>query len=178
MAEHRMIRSALAALVGIARRAERGEALAAYCAPDIVRFLRDYVEGLHRAREELIVFPAMSALGFSSSSGPIANLMHEHAVCAELLGAMERAIAIGLANGGTPAFTRAALEYARVARRHADQEERTLLPLVRSGLPPPLRRTLADALRRHRVTHAAEQERCLALLEPLISMIVPGEAAE
>lgn len=176
VAEHRVIRSGLSVLLCVARRAERGEPLDERCASDVVAFLRRYADALHHVKEERILFPALGELGLPGRAGPLANLVHEHAVGRELLGAMDEAIEAGLENGGAAPFARAATEYCHLVRRHTDKEERHIFPIARAQLPDPIRRTVADALRRHRVAHAVEQERCLALLEPLIGLITPDRA--
>lgn len=168
MAEHRVIRSALSALLRIARRLDRREHIDPEHARDVVAFLRQYADGLHHEKEEHILFPSLHEVGLPSGSGPIADLLHEHAAGAALLDAMEAALDGGLQNGGALPFAAAAHEYCRLVRRHTDKEERHVFPLARTVLPPVLQRTVADALRRHRVAHANEQERCLALLEPRI----------
>ncbi|HEY8428690.1 MAG TPA: hemerythrin domain-containing protein [Sandaracinaceae bacterium] len=167
-AEHRVIRSALSALLRIAHRLDRQEPIEPEHVRDVVAFLRRYADGLHHEKEEQILFPALRGLELPNAGGPIADLLHEHAVGAALLDAMDAALDRGLPNGGAAPFAAAAHEYCRLVRRHTDKEERHVFPLARTTLPPVLQRTVADALRRHRVAHAREQERCLALLEPRI----------
>jgi hemerythrin-like domain-containing protein len=43
-----------------------------------VSLIREYADGLHHAKEENLLFPAMVKKGFSSDQGPIAVMLHDH----------------------------------------------------------------------------------------------------
>ncbi|MFA5973716.1 MAG: hemerythrin domain-containing protein [Lentimicrobiaceae bacterium] len=45
----------------------------------IVKVIREFADGLHHAKEEQLLFPLMVQKGFSSESGPVAVMLHDHA---------------------------------------------------------------------------------------------------
>jgi hemerythrin-like domain-containing protein len=44
----------------------------------IVVIIRNYADGLHHAKEESLLFPALGSKGFSPVQGPVAVMLHEH----------------------------------------------------------------------------------------------------
>jgi hemerythrin-like domain-containing protein len=46
----------------------------------IVDVIRNFADGLHHAKEENLFFPFLAERGFSSTQGPIAVMLHEHAL--------------------------------------------------------------------------------------------------
>ncbi len=76
----------------------------------------------------------------------------------------------GLTGENAARFANDARRYATLMRAHTDKEDRQIFPLARNNLPELLRRRIDDSFRRHRVEQAAEQARCLALLEPLLAI--------
>ncbi len=45
---------------------------------DIIDIIRSFADGLHHAKEETLLFPALETRGFSSESGPVAVMLNEH----------------------------------------------------------------------------------------------------
>lgn len=45
---------------------------------DIIDIIKNFADGLHHAKEENILFPALENKGFSSKQGPVAVMIHEH----------------------------------------------------------------------------------------------------
>ncbi len=45
---------------------------------DIIDIIRNFADGLHHAKEENILFPALEQKGFSAQQGPVAVMLHEH----------------------------------------------------------------------------------------------------
>lgn len=45
----------------------------------IVKIIREFADGLHHAKEEQLLFPLMVQKGFSTTSGPVAVMLHDHA---------------------------------------------------------------------------------------------------
>ena len=71
---------------------------------------------------------------------------------------------------------RDARRYATMMRAHTDEEDRRIFPLARNHLPDALKQRIDESFRRHRASQAAEQARCIALLEPLIGLITPARS--
>lgn len=174
VAEHRVIRSGLSVLLGMARRAERQQPLPVERARDMISFLHRYIDNLHHPKEDDILFPALGEIGLPRNAGPIASLVHEHELGRVLLERMAETIDEGLTGESAARFAQDARRYVTMMRAHTDKEDRQIFPLARKSLPELLRRRIDESFRRHRVSQAAEQERCLALLEPLIALITPA----
>ncbi|MCC6808810.1 MAG: hemerythrin domain-containing protein [Deltaproteobacteria bacterium] len=100
-------------------------------------FVSDYMDGLHHAAEEKILFRAMNEHGFAAEVGPISVMLREHdsgRSFTETLAAMEAA------NASWTGVSRARAAHAIAAlsgllRAHIAQEERMLYPLACQALP-------------------------------------------
>jgi hemerythrin-like domain-containing protein len=44
----------------------------------VVKVIREFADGLHHAKEEQLLFPLMVQKGFSTESGPVAVMLHDH----------------------------------------------------------------------------------------------------
>jgi hemerythrin-like domain-containing protein len=44
----------------------------------VVSLIREFADGLHHAKEENLLFPAMVKKGYSTQQGPIAVMLHDH----------------------------------------------------------------------------------------------------
>lgn len=168
--EHRIVRSAIALLLAMARAAERGRTLPLDGIRELVGFFRHYADDLHHAKEEELVFTALAEIGLPLGAGPIGTARHDHATARTLLGVLEQRVAERF---DPSAFARDARRYATQMRANIEHEERAVFPLVRVALPESVRRRVVGQMQRERVAHAAEQERCLAILESLVGTIGP-----
>ena len=62
------------------------DTMTTHAAPDIahleeaVELIKDYADGLHHSKEENLLFPLLEERGFSPTQGPVAVMLHEHAV--------------------------------------------------------------------------------------------------
>jgi hemerythrin-like domain-containing protein len=45
----------------------------------VVKIIREFADGLHHAKEENFLFPLMVKKGYSTESGPVAVMLHDHA---------------------------------------------------------------------------------------------------
>jgi hemerythrin-like domain-containing protein len=45
---------------------------------DMIDIIRNFADGLHHAKEENLLFPALGKKGFSQQQGPVAVMLHEH----------------------------------------------------------------------------------------------------
>jgi Uncharacterized conserved protein len=46
---------------------------------NIIDIIRNFADGLHHAKEENLLFPALETKGFSARQGPVAVMLNEHA---------------------------------------------------------------------------------------------------
>jgi hemerythrin-like domain-containing protein len=45
---------------------------------EVIDIIKNYADGLHHAKEENLLFPALEGKGFSTVQGPVAVMLHEH----------------------------------------------------------------------------------------------------
>jgi hemerythrin-like domain-containing protein len=132
MAEHRLIEEVLASLEGFALRVEHGrdtprEAVARYA-----DFFAEYADRAHQGKEENVVFSRMVERGVSSSEGPLAMMLAEHAQGRACVQALHE---IGSGTGAMSDEERATLreradEYVDLLRHHIAKEDRVLFPIA------------------------------------------------
>ena len=59
---------------------------------EAVELIKNYADGLHHAKEETLLFPMMAERGFSTTQGPVAVMLHEHAAGREYVKGMSENI--------------------------------------------------------------------------------------
>lgn len=77
-AEHRLIESVLGALTGYAGALAHGEKVGRTDLAHFVRFMHEFADIGHHAKEETILFRAMTDNGFPHEGGPLPCMLHEH----------------------------------------------------------------------------------------------------
>ena len=101
--EHEIILKVVAGLGKIARELDKGKIADPDTLRAIVRFMREFADHCHHAKEEDLLFPAMERKGVPESGCPLGGLRHEHAEGRALVTALSEAIekyADGAAKGG------------------------------------------------------------------------------
>lgn len=99
---------------------------------DIIDFSRHFTDGCHHAKEEKYLFVKLQEHGMSSTQGPIAVMLHEHAVGRSLIRAMDTASA-EYGSGDAQAFEtiRSTLrQYVELLRAHIAKENMVLFPMA------------------------------------------------
>lgn len=134
-AEHRTIERVITALLAFSRET----AGAGDDRPELarfVRFLREFADGHHHAKEEGVLFEAMVQAGFPRQAGPIGVMLHEHAV-----GRRHVAALAALAEAQAPwsaeeraRLVEAATGYADLLRAHIQKEDGVLYPMAEARL--------------------------------------------
>jgi hemerythrin-like domain-containing protein len=159
--EHRLIQQVLDCVAAIADSAnEKWDSQAAAQAVD---FLRTFVDGCHRQKEETYVFPMLAAKGWSRE-GPTGQMLREHRQGREHLEAMSRAIE----DDAAEAFNHAALDYVQLLRDHIAREDNILFPMVDCTLSTRDEQWLVEQFRRHEArTAPGTRDRCLELANEL-----------
>jgi hemerythrin-like domain-containing protein len=183
MAEHELIVEVLDALDGYAGNVESGVEVESSDLAELARFLREFADGCHHAKEEGILFAAMEQAGFPREMGPLAVMLAEHeqgrGYIARLRAVAERAPSWSAADRAELAS--AAHEYAALLRRHIAKEDGILFPMAQARLDPAtMERVTADFERFEREqTGPGEHEKLHALAERLTLRYAgrPGEHA-
>lgn len=76
--EHRVIEQVLDCLERMVEECRTSNSLEAQPARDAVRFFHTFADRCHHGKEEVHLFPAMEAKGFSRAEGPVGVMLREH----------------------------------------------------------------------------------------------------
>ena len=171
MNEHRQIERATEALVAFADGVRRGGGTAAELGR-FVRFIREFADALHHAKEEDVLFAAMVEAGFPRDFGPIGVMLHDHEAGRRQVGALAR-----LAERTSP-WTEAEREellsaahgYAALLRAHIHKEDAILYPMAEQRLPGELAQRVDQACSDLEARAGADGHR--AALEQLCAELV------
>lgn len=120
--EHRVILKALGVLDMAASRLAAGDAVPEDAWQALLRWLRAFADARHHAKEETVLFPAMSRAGVPSHEGPVRMMLEEH-----VLG---RSLVAGMAHGEPVHRATPARDYVRLLRDHIDKENFIVFPLA------------------------------------------------
>jgi hemerythrin-like domain-containing protein len=105
----------------------------------IVDIIRNFADGLHHAKEENLFFPLLAERGFSTSQGPVAVMLHEHALGREFVKGIADNIA-SYKNGDKAALTeifRNMNGYSSLLRNHISKENNILFRMADNALSEP-----------------------------------------
>lgn len=137
MSEHRVIESAITALIGYARRVASGDHAPRSDLVTLVSFLQDYADTHHHGKEEDILFRAMVDHGMPVDGGPLAVMLAEHAEGRRLT-SMLSDISAGESAWGQEERRQlllAAASYEGLLKSHIQKEDRVLYPMAIQMLP-------------------------------------------
>lgn len=136
--EHKIV---LAVLEGAEREAQKIQATGTVDTDKvakIVDFLRTFVDKCHHSKEERKLFPKLQERGMPGDAGPIAVMLHEHALGRSEVAAI--ADALGRFSGGHTAAAASLAEhllgYAKLLREHIDKENNVLFAFADNILTP------------------------------------------
>lgn len=130
-AEHDHILRACAVLDAMAGKLESGAAVDAADAKAVTDFVRLYADGLHHAKEEHVLFPAMEAAGMPRNGGPIAVMLHDHETGRAHVAGMVAAVE----NGVDASFAMHARGFASLLTQHIAKENNVLFMMASRILP-------------------------------------------
>jgi hemerythrin-like domain-containing protein len=136
--EHRVIEQVVAALEAAADRLDAGRPLRPGFFEDATRFIREFSDGCHHAKEERVLFPALARHGLSADSGPVAVMLYEHDEGRRLTAGMRDAAARLAARqpGAADVAADYARAYAALLAQHIFKEDNILFPLASRVIPP------------------------------------------
>ena len=157
MNEHRVIERVLESLEAFADRILADQSSEQELLSDYVRFIREFADATHHAKEEKILFEAMGDAGFSREIGPVAVMMAEHDEGRKLVATMSTA-----AEKKTPwddadrrSVATAALRFVDLLRHHIMKEDNILYPMAEAQLAPGQRAQVDSQCLAHEDQHAA-----------------------
>jgi hemerythrin-like domain-containing protein len=121
----------------------------------IVDIIRNFADGLHHAKEENLFFPFLGTRGFSATQGPVAVMLHEHALGRDYVKSMTESIA-SYKSGNEAALTGIFSNmtgYAELLRAHISKENNILFRMADNVLTETdqisLLESFAEAERKH-----------------------------
>lgn len=126
--EHRTIERVLKVLSALVARHQAGGPFDAPSLARCVEFFRLFADACHHAKEEELLFPALESRGMPRDNGPIAVMLHEHAIGRRLTRAMADALdAHASSDPAAPArFNALAHEYITLLTQHIFKEDNVL----------------------------------------------------
>jgi hemerythrin-like domain-containing protein len=130
--DHRLILDALQLLESLAERIGLGYRFPAEATAVVLRFFREYVERVHHDREATWLYPQALALGTDADVALVGELAREHDDTKLLLHTLTLLWEpeVDLTTDEREQFATIAKTYAARLRRHVEQEDRHLLPLL------------------------------------------------
>ncbi|MFO1311525.1 MAG: hemerythrin domain-containing protein [Burkholderiales bacterium] len=135
--EHRVIEQVVAALDAAAARLDAGERMRPGFFEDATRFIAEFSDGCHHAKEEQVLFPALGRQGLPTDTGPVAVMLHEHDEGRRLTAGLREAAARMAAHQAGAADVTAdyARAYASLLAQHIFKEDNILFPLALRVIP-------------------------------------------
>jgi hemerythrin-like domain-containing protein len=156
--EHRVIQQVIAALDAAADKVRAGEDVRPAFFLDAARFIRDFADGFHHAKEEQGLFEAMARNGMPVDGGPIGVMLHEHVRGRELTAGLRDAAQRWA--DGDPGMSEAVIgfagAYAELLTNHIYMEDNIVFPMAASAIPAEERDTLLDTFE-HKDREQAER---------------------
>ena len=130
--EHRVIQRVLDCLEKMATECRGSGQLDGRAAKAAIDFFRTFADHCHHGKEEVHLFPAMEAKGFSPDCGPTAVMRLEHEQGRAHVRAMDQAVQAA-SEGDSMAqkqFVEHALAYVTLLRQHIDKEDHCLFAMA------------------------------------------------
>jgi len=168
--EHDLILRGLRVLEALARTANAGPGANAADARSMIEFIRKFADGIHHAKEEGVLFPAMEAAGIPKQGGPIGVMLSEHDQGRAAVGRMDEAVSAFGADPAAPeAFARAAFDYTTLLSNHIYKENNVLFRMADQRIPTAQDDVMLAAYDEHeaKVAGPGGYERYLAVVEGL-----------
>ncbi len=140
MREHRQIERVLAVLVDEVAAVRAGGRPSIRVFTAAARFIRRYGDGVHHAKEEDVLFPAMVECGVPIDTGPVACMLREHGHGRAMLKQIDQSLT-ALGDGdreAQPLLLEAASGYAQHLAAHIGREDGFIYPLARQAVPEAL----------------------------------------
>jgi hemerythrin-like domain-containing protein len=104
---------------------------------DAVDLIKTFADGMHHVKEETLLFPLMAEHGFSTQQGPVAMMLHEHALGRNFVKGMSENIEL-FKEGDLSALAliyHNMLGYGELLRNHISKENNVLFRMADQALP-------------------------------------------
>lgn len=134
--DHEAVSLILDIMEAVNKKIEAGKKVEPGDLNNIVKFLTDFADGYHHAKEESFLFPALEAAGMPTHGGPVGIMLQEHergrATVEEIVKSAK-----SYNDGNQSAleeFKKASAEYVFVLRQHVDKENNILFMMADAQL--------------------------------------------
>lgn len=104
----------------------------------VIYLIRNFADGLHHAKEENLLFPAMVTHGFSEEQGPIAVMLSDHVQGRKFVKGMVEGLEkfkIGNPDALTSVYENM-IGYGQLLRNHISKENNVLFRMADKAIPP------------------------------------------
>jgi hemerythrin-like domain-containing protein len=140
-ADHDIILRALHVLREIIAELEQGKEIDNTDVRSLLAFLRDFADGCHHVKEEVIFFPALVEAGLPFGDGPVRVMSYEHERGRTLTSAMSES----LDHNKKEDFLIAARRYITLLTEHIEKENKVLFDIADRTLADEEDQKVADA---------------------------------
>jgi hemerythrin-like domain-containing protein len=134
--EHGYILTGLGVLEAMAGSIDSGGEVPFADAELIVDFLRYYADGLHHAKEEDVLFPALLDAGLPRNGGPVSVMLHEHTLGRQFIRTMLEALPAWEEPIARRSYAAAARGFASLLDQHIAKENAVLFRMADQLLEP------------------------------------------
>jgi hemerythrin-like domain-containing protein len=169
--EHRLMLLVVDAMEEESRLMLAGEPMRTEFWRRVVEFLEHFMDRLHHAKEEAVLFPELARLGVAGAFAAAESLSAEHAEGRRVV----RTLLEALARRDASRMAHACIGFCRRERQHIAREEEQLLPLCLSQLAPEHASRLAQAFDAHVQT---QDPTILARCRDIARFVAPVEVFE
>ena len=135
-ADHDVILSMLETTIKVCDRIDAGDLIPAEHLENLVRFIREFADGTHHAKEEDILFPAMEQAGIPKDGGPVGIMLIEHNQGREFVSEIAEGI-VGYKTGdpdGIAQVMENARAYVVLLFQHIQKENQILYPMAQRAI--------------------------------------------
>lgn len=144
VSEHEIIERVLYAIEHETAKIDDGAAVERYFFTEAIAFVREFADGVHHHKEEVVLFPRMVAAGLPKEGGPIAVMLEEHEIGRAHIRAMTEALdpAIGGDANARRTLINEARGYVNLLRAHIQKENNILFPMAEHIFDPVAKATI------------------------------------
>jgi len=142
--EHEVIERVLYAMEHEAAKIDDGAAVERYFFTEAIAFAREFADGVHHHKEEIILFPRMVAAGLPKEGGPIAVMLEEHDEGRAHIRAITEALDPAIEGDANARRTLIAETrgYVHLLRAHIQRENSILFPMAEHIFDPVAKATI------------------------------------